>query len=263
MGNIRMSEEEFDDLVPQETRDKLVDLWGNSTELRDEQGDYEIETAIIDEYKYTMETRHIGISRFGKEVKGSDMLRTFYVTKNTRTMKNKVLELDDKEFESLLKKVLAKPKTSEADIVMISEARSVESLLSCCDFVDDNGEEYIKSDCWGNHLRDLTIENLLELEIDWDRIQNGAFNKALSVSEKSDHVLGGDGQWVWRDTGIYEVNYYNEWYGHYCEPELYETELSKVSCFVADYGERNVPMNGWAGATIGRPSLVAIRKSIK
>jgi len=174
-------------------------------------------------------------------------------------MENKILELDDKDFELLLKKVLAPPKDI---IVMISEERSVESLLSCCDFVDDNGEEYLQSDCRGNHLRDLTIENLFELEVDWDRIQNGAFNKALSVSEKRDCVSDGDGRWVWRDTGDYEVNYYNEWYGHYYEPELYETELSKVSCFVADYGERDVPMNWCAGATIGRPSVVAIRKSI-
>lgn len=156
-------------------------------------------------------------------------------------MENKLLELDDKEFESLLKKVLAKPKTSEPYIVMISEAHSVESLLSCCDFVDDNGKEYLG---WGDHSRDLTIENLFELEMDWDRITNGAFNKALSVYND-------------------EVNYYNEWYGHYSEPEFYEVELSKVSCFVADYEERNVPMDWWAGATIGRPSLVAIRKSIK
>ena len=175
-------------------------------------------------------------------------------------MKNKVLELDDKEFESLLKKVLAWDITTGPYIVMISEARSVESLLSCCDFVDDNGKEYVG---WGNHSRDLTTENLLELEMDWDRITNGAFNKALSVSNKRECYREENGSWVWRDTDIYEVDYYNEWYGHYSEPQFYEVELSKVSCFVADYEERNVPMNWWAGATIGRPSLVAIRKSIK
>lgn len=59
-----ISEKEFNDLVPQETRDKLAGLWSKSIALKDEQGDYEIKTAILDEYKYKMEIRPSMARRF-------------------------------------------------------------------------------------------------------------------------------------------------------------------------------------------------------
>ena len=174
-------------------------------------------------------------------------------------MDNKFLELDDKEFDSLLKSV---SKKEEAYIVMISENNNINSLIENGHLIDDNGKDYEVKARGGKE--EGTTKNLFDVQMEWDDPSNGEFNKLLSVREKRDCFSDGNGRWVWRDTGDYEVNYYNQYYGQEpeeYEPEFYETELSKVCCFIADYGERNVKLDGY-GYEVGRPSLVAIRKSM-
>ena len=61
-------------------------------------------------------------------------------------MDNKFLELDDKEFDSLLKSV---SKKEEAYIVMISENNNINSLIENGHLIDDNGKDYEVSFCTG------------------------------------------------------------------------------------------------------------------
>jgi hypothetical protein len=171
---------------------------------------------------------------------------------------NKILELDDKEFDSLLKLV---SKKKEAYIVMISENNNIDSLIQCGHLIDDNGKNYEVKANGGKE--EGTIKNLFDVQMEWDWASNGEFNKVLSVNKKWSWV-GENNSLVYRETEIDEVSYYNDHYGQEpeeYEPQFYETELSKVCCFIADYGERNVKLDGY-GHEVGRPSLVAIRKSI-
>ena len=79
-----LSEEQFDEKVPEEIREELVDLWEDAWNSQDEWERVDVDIAYHGGYKFTMWTEWVDLCRFGTVVKGSDVVRTFNIEEDER-----------------------------------------------------------------------------------------------------------------------------------------------------------------------------------